>query len=1201
MFAISSSTSNGTTTPFEVNNNGSVVIGSLTGPLQAISGVVSATTSIGVLYGGTGQTSFGQGWLGINNSGAFISSTSPTVAYLTATSTKASQFVNASTTNLTVSNILNLSGSVADSGGSLGSFSKCLGAGLGDGVLWTSCSNPTYWSLAGGGPNIYINIANVGIGTSSPTFALSVEGTSTLGNAAVAGYFVGTTTATSTFAGGHNITSGCYAIGGTCLQSATTSLTIAQTYGTAQTGNITLGTTTGATNNGLTTGIYITNTGGSFTFNATSSGILTAAGGGTGISNPTAAGILLGSYAGGGWQQLATSSLGITAFSTTSAAYWGSQQGYDTFAYPFTPSTNFAATDQATTGIAWFQNGFNASSTSQIAYASTTMITATTASTTNLNVSGSTVLQSLAGVSTRCLQVGTDGSVSASVAACGTGGGGSLSSWATTTSQVSGEIVNYSLNGSDILAIGNTSTTTAKFWFDPNALTSYLSGNVGIGTTSPYDMLSVAGEVVANDFYATSTTATSTFAGGLNVGGGALQYSFGSGVTSISNLQLGNLSFDTDAGTVSWVDLPLSSAAAGVAESYTATIASSPLLTVYAQSNGSGGIQNGAVGIGTTSPYSLLSVAGQVVAQNFVATSSVASQFPYASTTMISSSFASTTNLYVFASSTLNSFTFTNATGTAATTTSFYATTASSTNLYATNGNVGTLSANSLSLASALAISSGGTGLSSTPNYGQLLLGNALSGYTLSATSSLGLLGSSTVSSLTNNYLPKWNSNGTFANSLIYDNGTNVGIGTTTPNWSLEIASTSANGTFQGQLALTDSGAGANLKHWLFSSEGGNFYLGTSSDAYSTSTMPDLTITSNGLFGIASTSPYLQLGVNGGIAAGYYNADATTSTSTFQGGFNLGNGSFTYDWNTGSTSASYFEMGNENFAQDSGVITWVDMPISGTSANGTPMSYSADLAGTPVLTIYGVSDATNYVASTSVGVGTTTPYGVLSVAASSTNPAFVVSQYTNTTSGPLASFFSSTTEAIRFSNTGDAYFGTTTTSATNALSIQNRNSDTNVLSAYNSGGAPLMALSNSGYLGIGTTTPYALLTLSATSTTGVQPLFVVATTTTLGVTPAFQIDQNGLLTMSTPGATSTITGGLYVNGTLRATNSYVGDLIFGNGFSVTEAPISASSTQGLLVRNQNGQDVHDRRRERQSFGGWRRLFAGNPMLRQIFE
>ena len=41
------------------------------------------------------------------------------------------------------------------------------------------------------------------------------------------------------------------------------------------------------------------------------SSALPASSGGTGISNPGAAGILLGSYAGGGWQQIATSSLGL--------------------------------------------------------------------------------------------------------------------------------------------------------------------------------------------------------------------------------------------------------------------------------------------------------------------------------------------------------------------------------------------------------------------------------------------------------------------------------------------------------------------------------------------------------------------------------------------------------------------------------------------------------------------------------------------------------------------------------------------------------------------------------------------------------------------------------------------------------------------------------------------------------------------------
>ncbi len=57
----------------------------------------------------------------------------------------------------------------------------------------------------------------------------------------------------------------------------------------------------------------------------------------------------------------------------------------------------------------------------------------------------------------------------------------------------------------------------------------------------------------------------------------------------------------------------------------------------------------GNVGIGTTSPYTMLSVAGQVVGQNFIATSTtIGSSFPYASSTAITvSGTASTSLLYV--------------------------------------------------------------------------------------------------------------------------------------------------------------------------------------------------------------------------------------------------------------------------------------------------------------------------------------------------------------------------------------------------------------------------------------------------------------------------------------------------------------------------------------------------------------------------
>lgn len=74
-----------------------------------------------------------------------------------------------------------------------------------------------------------------------------------------------------------------------------------------------------------------------------------------------------------------------------------------------------------------------------------------------------------------------------------------------------------------------------------------------------------------------------------------------------------------------------------------------------------------------------------------------------------------------------------------------------------------------------------------------------------------------------------------------------IGIGTTTPASFLDIASSSASTTFKPQILLSDTNAGANLKHWTLTSKLGSFYLSTSSDLYATSSRASFAVLSSGV------------------------------------------------------------------------------------------------------------------------------------------------------------------------------------------------------------------------------------------------------------------------------------------------------------------------------------------------------------------
>ncbi|OHA03528.1 MAG: hypothetical protein A3C16_00430 [Candidatus Sungbacteria bacterium RIFCSPHIGHO2_02_FULL_51_29] len=221
-----------------------------------------------------------------------------------------------------------------------------------------------------------------------------------------------------------------------------------------------------------------------------------------------------------------------------------------------------------------------------------------------------------------------------------------------------------------------------------------------------------------------------------------------------------------------------------------------------------------------------------------------------------------------------------------------------------------------------------------------------------------------------------------------------VGIGTTTPNWLLQIATTTASKAF---FAISDSNAGANLKHWTLSSQGGNLYLATSTDAYATSSIAALA------FAGATTTLNSNLSVNGIILA--------------EGGQRV------------------CTSGNSVCTSAGGAVT-VNTGIANRLA-----FYSA--AGTIDSMNFLATDVTN----NRFGVATATPFGKLHVSASTT-PNLVLSDtgagvdlkhwYASSTGGALV--FGTLTdnlvtlaEKIRFTTTGFLGVGSSTPSS--ALSV----------------------------------------------------------------------------------------------------------------------------------------------------------------------
>lgn len=171
--------------------------------------------------------------------------------------------------------------------------------------------------------------------------------------------------------------------------------------------------------------------------------------------------------------------------------------------YPFTPTSNFGATNQATTGIAWFQNGLNASSTSHFSNSTSSLATigsawisslfmpegssinwdngdlVLTQNGSNLSVTGGDFT-----VAPGNSIVFPNGSSNSSYYAFNNGGSGTSDLW--------------------ITAFGSASLHLLNEY-------SYFDGNLGVGSSSPAVPLSVQGNaLISGTTTATGFVATSS-------------------------------------------------------------------------------------------------------------------------------------------------------------------------------------------------------------------------------------------------------------------------------------------------------------------------------------------------------------------------------------------------------------------------------------------------------------------------------------------------------------------------------------------------------------------------------------------------------------------------------------------------------------------------------------------------------------------
>ena len=314
----------------------------------------------------------------------------------------------------------------------------------------------------------------------------------------------------------------------------------------------------------------------------------------------------------------------------------------------------------------------------------------------------------------------------------------------------------------------------------------------------------------------------------------------------------------------------------------------------------------------------------------------------------------------------------------------------------------------------------------------------------------------------------------------------------------------------------------------------GDFRGGTFDNATRISaTGGNFTSLTGGTTNLGATTINGSLIVNGVLITGSSAGNVATSTAELAG-------NLPYWTSTAGTPAALGSAANLNWNNSISLLSVVGN-ASTTQLTATSSVYLATLGGR-------------------VGIGTTTPAVALDIYATDAIRLPVGSTVQRPTTGGTG-FVRYNITTHQFEGYGDnsvwqGLGGVIDADQDTYITADTNNTDEDTLRLFTFGNQR-MTIANTGNVGIGTTSPYALLSLAGSSS-GTSNLFALSTSTAaFATTTALTIDQNGNLALLN-GANLAVGGNLTVTGTTAQT----GLTTFSNGF-ISNA--SSTITSGLFT------------------------------------